>query len=264
VTTAALHLVNRKYYQRRVTHGASRPATTSETQSGCTMNAHLLDRPIWHALRTRQARFALGDDRALRFHADVEPFAASRDDSPDSIAALGALVPPGDLIVLLQAGESPCPPGLIVESTALGVQMVLDTLAQPSASAPIEALGDADTEEMIALAALTKPGPFLARTHELGSFWGVKENGRLIAMAGERMMLEGYTEVSGVCTHPDYRGRGLAALLSHHVAAEILARGEIPMLHAYASNRAAISVYEALGFVLRRHVVVTILRRPAA
>ena len=145
-----------------------------------------------------------------------------------------------------------------------GVQMVLDKLVKPKGSAHIEVLSDADTPEMIELALLTKPGPFLARTHQLGTFWGVKENGRLIAMAGERMKLEGFTEVSGVCTHPDRRGRGLAALLSHVVATDILARGETPILHAYANNTAAISVYEALGFKLRRHLVVTALRHASS
>jgi ribosomal protein S18 acetylase RimI-like enzyme len=226
---------------------------------------HQLDRPIWHALKTRQASFAVGDERALRFQSDVEPFGAARDESAASMAALGKLVPtePESYLILLQADESPCPPGAKIELTATGVQMVLDKLVRPKGSARIEELTDADTPAMIELATLTKPGPFLARTHQLGTFWGVKENGRLIAMAGERMKLDGMTEVSGVCTHPDFRGRGLAALLSHHVATDILARGETPFLHAFADNHAAISVYEVLGFKLRRPVCVTVLRRAA-
>lgn len=220
-----------------------------------------LDRPIWHALRTRQSEFAVGNERALRFQTDVEPFAATSDDAPESIAALGKLVPAEGFLLLLQAEPSPCPPGAKVELSAAGVQMVLDKLATPRGHANIEELTDADTPAMIELATLTKPGPFLARTHALGTFWGVKENGRLIAMAGERMKLPGMTEVSGVCTHPDFRGRGLAAILSHHVATDILARGETPFLHAYATNAAAIGVYDALGFKLRRHVAVTVLTR---
>ena len=225
------------------------------------MSPHLLERPIYHALRTHQSAFALGDERAVCFQHDVEPFAAARDDSPESLAALGKLVPADGVVVLLQADESPRPPGTVVEMSALGVQMVLDRLMPPAATAPIELLSEADASDMLALATLTKPGPFLARTHLLGKFWGVKETGRLVAMAGERMRLDGFTEVSGVCTHPDARGRGLAAALSHHVATHILARDETPFLHAYANNAAAISVYEALGFKLRRHVAVTVLRR---
>jgi len=206
------------------------------------MTMHQLDRPIWHALSTRQSEFAEGDEHALRFQTDVEPFAATPDDTPESIAALGKLVPAQSYLLMLQAEASPCPPGAKVELSAQGVQMVLDKLVEPRGHTHIEVLTDADTPEMIELATLTKPGPFLARTHALGTFWGVKENGRLIAMAGERMKLHGMTEVSGVCTHPDFRGRGLAALLSHHVATDILARGELPFLHAYAANAAAISV----------------------
>ncbi len=226
------------------------------------MTMEFLDRPVWHALRTRQSEFAEGDDRAVRFQLDVEPFAATRDDEPESIAALGKLVPTQGYLLMLQAEACPCPPGANIELTAQGVQMVLDKLREPHGGpANIEVLTDADTPEMIELAALTKPGPFFARTHALGTFWGVKENGRLIAMAGERMKIPGMTEVSGVCTHPDHRGRGLAAILSHHVALDILTRGELPFLHAYAANNAAIRVYEALGFKLRRHVAVTVLTR---
>jgi ribosomal protein S18 acetylase RimI-like enzyme len=224
------------------------------------MTMHLLDRPIWHALRTRQSEFAVGGDRALRFQPNVEPFAATVDDSPESIEALGKLLKPGDIVVLLQATPSPCPPGAAIELSAAGVQMVLGKLIEPRGHARIEQLTAADTPAMIELATQTKPGPFLARTHDLGTFWGVKENGKLIAMAGERMKLPGMTEVSGVCTDPAFRGRGLAALLSHHVAADILRRHEIPILHAYADNRAAISIYEALGFKLRKQVTVTVIK----
>ncbi len=222
---------------------------------------HPLDLPVWHALRTRQSAFAIGDEYALRFMHDVGPFAAARDNSGQSMAALGKLVSADGGVVQLQADESPLPPGTAIELTALGAQMVLDKLVPPAASARIEQLNEVDAPEMLALATLTKPGPFLARSHLLGKFWGVKENGVLIAMAGERMKLEGFTEVSGVCTHPDFRGRGYAAILSHTVATQILKAGDIPFLHAFATNTAAINVYAGLGFKLRRHVTVTVLRR---
>jgi len=114
---------------------------------------------------------------------------------------------------------------------------------------------------MLALATLTKPGPFFARTHQLGDFIGVKKNGALVAMAGERMKPPGFTEVSGVCTHPDHRGHGYAAGLSRIVASRILERGETPFLHAFATNTGAISVYRALGFALRRDITLTVLAR---
>ena len=110
---------------------------------------------------------------------------------------------------------------------------------------------------------LTRPGPFRRRSNILGDFWGVRENGRLIAMAGERFKLDGYTEVSAVCTHPVARGRGLGAALSCHVAASILDRGERPILHAFASNENAIRLYARHGFVHRSSVKITILKRAA-
>jgi predicted GNAT family acetyltransferase len=123
-------------------------------------------------------------------------------------------------------------------------------------------LGEDDAPQMFDLATLTKPGPYFARTHRLGDFVGVKRDGRLIAMAGERMKPDGFTEVSGVCTHPDARGRGYAGALMRVVVTRILARGETPFLHAYAANTGAIGLYETLGFALRREVTMTVLAPP--
>lgn len=223
------------------------------------MTAHPLDRPIWHALSTRLTHLAVGRARALRLAPDIGPLAAARDDSRDSLQDLSDLVAEHGNVVLLQVGESPLPPRTVIEMEAPGVQMVAQNLAPIEPTGGVERLTDADAPEMLALATLTKPGPFKARTHQLGGFWGIKENGRLVAMAGERMKLDGFTEVSGVCTHPDVRGRGYAGLLSRTVATQIQNRGETPILHAYASNAAAIGLYESLGFVLRCHVTVTVL-----
>jgi predicted GNAT family acetyltransferase len=125
----------------------------------------------------------------------------------------------------------------------------------------IERLTAADVPAMVALATLTRPGPFALRTPCLGEFWGIKEGGVLIAMAGERLKHQGHTEVSGVCTHPSARGRGLAKALSAHVAQRILDRGESPYLHAYAQNKPAIRLYESLGFRLRCEMHVAAIER---
>lgn len=223
------------------------------------MTAHPLDRPIWHALSTRLSHLAVGRARALRFAPDIGPLAAARDDSRESLQDLSDLVAEHGNVVLLQVGEIPLPPRTVVETTAPGVQMVAQNLAPIEPTGRVERLTDADAPEMLALATLTTPGPFKARTYQLGGFWGIKENGKLVAMAGERMKLHGFTEVSGVCTHPDVRGRGYAGLLSRMVATQIQNRGETPILHAFASNKAAIGLYESLGFVLRCHVTVTVL-----
>lgn len=225
------------------------------------MTSHVLDRPIWTSLATRHARFAVGDGPALRFAADVAPFACARDDHPASLQALADLVAPGESVLLLQADDIALPRELVAATTAFGVQMVAHESITTESKEQIVRLTEADAPAMLALATLTKPGPFLARTPMLGEFWGIKEDGALIAMAGERMKQDGFTEVSGVCTHPDCRGRGLARMLSAAVAARIAARGETPYLHAYEANTAAIRLYEGLGFKLRCRVNVAVVRR---
>ncbi len=230
------------------------------------MSAHVLDRPVWNALSTRQAAFSVGGERACRFAPDIGPFAASRDDDRASLAELAALVPADGTLLLLQADPIALPPGIVIATSAPGVQMVATHLDRSAASAGdhvVEQLGEPDYPAMLELATLTKPGPFAARTPALGTFWGIKEHGRLVAMAGERMRQDGFTEVSGVCTHPDARGRGLARMLSAIVAARIADRGETPYLHAYATNTAAIRIYESLGFALRCHVHAAVIARAA-
>lgn len=213
---------------------------------------HPLDTLVWTALSTRLARFAEGGALARRMRDDVGPFAGAADNSsPESVAALVALAPKGGDISLLEPSPPAPPPGVTLKLSAPGVQMVASNVSADRSAFAIEPLGDADAPEMMRLAALTRPGPFRARTHTLGRFLGVRDNGRLVAMAGERLQIDGFIEVSGVCTHPDYRGRGYAAALSRAVASRILADGATPFLHAYASNTAAIALYQQLGFDLR-------------
>jgi hypothetical protein len=231
--------------------------------------AHPLDRPVWTTLTTRQAHLAQGDARAWRLAADYGLFAAAADGSDESLAALAALVPPkgsGDgALATVGVAEPGPPPGLKAEPHVIW-QMVCERLspapAGPAAFGIVE-LGDADADRMLALATLTRPGPFFARTHQLGAFVGVKDAaGRLLAMAGERMNPPGFTEVSGVCTQPDQRGKGYAGALMRVVAGRIAARGETPFLHSYAHNTGAIALYENLGFTLRSEVTMTVLTRP--
>ena len=221
----------------------------------------ILDRPVWSSLASVHAAFAVGGERARRFAPDIGPLAGARDDEPESLAELAALVPADGTLLVLQVDPIVLPPGTVVTVDAPGVQMVLDKLTDVAPDDRIVPLGDADRPAMLELATLTKPGPFGARTSALGEFFGVKEVGQLIAMAGERMKQPGFVEVSGVCTHPTARGRGLARTLSAHVARRILARGELPYLHSYAANAAAIALYESLGFRRRTGVNVKAIAR---
>lgn len=223
----------------------------------------LFKRTVWSALTTRQEPFSLGGALARRFDPAISPFAVSRNNTPEALEALAGLIEPGtDQVYLLQAEEVALPDALEAEVTALGVLMTERSAApQPAPDAAIRPLAAEDVPEMVALAELTKPGPFTARTPELGTFWGIRIDGRLAAMAGTRLSLTGFTEISGICTHPDFRGRGLASVLFRHVAGYIRARGDTPFLHAYADNHGAIALYRKLGFEILTKVNVAVVRK---
>jgi predicted GNAT family acetyltransferase len=135
----------------------------------------------------------------------------------------------------------------VAEHVLSGVQMVAENVLAPDEGVAYLDLGDQDAPEMVALVALTKPGPFEARTHVFGGYVGIRHEGKLVAMAGQRLQVPGYTEVSAVCTHPDFRGRGYGSFLLLTVAQRIKARGETPFLHTFASNTGAIRLYERLA-----------------
>jgi len=225
------------------------------------MSPHPLDRVVWSSFTGRQSDLAFVDGGAFRVDPDFGLFAGAVDHAPETLAALGRLVRayPGEAGVV-ERFDLPPVPGTKITKRAILNQMVAETLAQPKpVDFEIQRLGDADSPRMVALAALTAPGPFFSRTHELGEFVGVKVDGQLVAMAGERLRPEGFTEVSGVCAHPDHRGKGYAAKLMLHVAHAIQARGETPFLHSFADNTSAIALYQALGFRFRCEQVLTML-----
>jgi predicted GNAT family acetyltransferase len=224
---------------------------------------HPLDRPIWSALTTRQAHLAVGDaQQALRFDVDHALFAAGADAGPRAGVAIGALIPEGGVVGLVEAGSVALPKSARVVTEAACVQMTLDALKPSRAPEPdwID-LTEADAPAMLALATLTEPGPFFSKTHRLGDFVGVRIDGRLAAMAGERMKPEGFLEVSGVCVHPDFRGRGLAAGLMRIVVERALARHETPFLHAYAHKPEALALHRGVGFTVRSPMTFTVLSR---
>lgn len=221
----------------------------------------LLDRPIWSALATRHVDFSEGDGLARRYRPGFLPFAAAQDDTPQAMADLAALAGPDETLLFLQADPVIAPAGFEVLTQAQAVQMLAGDVPVSARDESIEQLGEADAEAMLELATLTKPGPFSLKSLQLGRFWGVREAGRLVAMAGERMKQPGFTELSGVCTHPDHRGKGYARRLSLHVAARIFEAGDRPYLHVYTSNAAAVALYEAIGFSQRSPMHVAALRR---
>ncbi|MFC9298887.1 GNAT family N-acetyltransferase [Streptomyces sp. NPDC057011] len=234
------------------------------------VSPHVLDNPAWASLSGAHTAFAErpgpggalgpGTSRAARYRADVSPFAALADPAdPRSWADLGALVGPGGVASL--AGVLTPPEGWETVGAVQGVQLV-DTSLRAGPAPDAVRLGPADVPEILGLIELTKPGPFLPRTVELGTYLGIRHRGRLIAMAGERLHPPGWTEISAVCTHPDHRGRGLATRLVRAVAAGIRDRGEVPFLHTSAANTGAIRLYESIGFTLRRRPSFMAVRAP--
>jgi GNAT superfamily N-acetyltransferase len=218
-----------------------------------------LDNVTWAALTGPQAKFAEVNGRAARFEPDVSPFTALADTAdPAAWRDLVELVGPGSDLFVAGPRVIP-PPGWDQVGGLAGVQMVDAGVAghdDPEALV----LGTADVPEILDLVERTQPGPFRKRTIELGTYLGIRRGGRLIAMAGERLRVPGWTEVSAVCTDPDHRGQGLAARLVRAVVAGIRARGERPFLHAAADNAGAVRLYERLGFALRTPVMFGVYR----
>jgi ribosomal protein S18 acetylase RimI-like enzyme len=224
-----------------------------------------LDNAVWHALCGPLARFAEGAAPALRFAPDVSPFSALPDrPEPAPWHALHELVGPGDIAALFRRPVHP-PPGWIVVARMPCVQMTCERLHQAPATQglAVTVLGDADRADMLRLTKATRPGPFMRRTHELGLYLGLRDRGRLIAMAGERLRVPGATEISAVCTDPAHQRRGLAAALVGELVRRIHARGELAFLHVADDNPGARRVYEALGFTVRARVDALVLRTPA-
>jgi len=224
--------------------------------------SHPLDFPIHTALTTRQAHLAETNGPARRYPASMTPFAALEDESEESWMALHALLRKGERACLFTP-QPPSPPSVLfeVEMAATGEQMIGTPATFEGSMPEIVRLGLEDVPAMMELAALTKPGPFGTRTHELGEFFGIKVEGRLVAMTGVRMKPAQWTEMTAVCVHPDVRGRGHAQALLAFVSRRIQARGEVPFLHVFSDNHSAIALYRRQGMTLRRRLHVTVVCR---
>jgi ribosomal protein S18 acetylase RimI-like enzyme len=222
-----------------------------------------LDNIGWHALTGPQQRFGtVIDGLAARCHPDVAVFCALADDvTGDAWEALRTLVGPGGGAVLFRR-ETPQAPAGWQEVMRMATRQMLGPPERESPDAEFIELTAADAPEMQALVARTRPGPFEARTHELGTYLGYRAEGALVAMAGMRMRCPGFGEVSAVCTDDEYRGRGLASRLVRAVGARITAAGDQPLLHVLDENTTAIRVYEALGYKTRMTFEVSVYTAP--
>ncbi len=231
------------------------------------MGLHPLDNPIWTALTTSQSHFAQVSELARKFVPEVGPLAGFAEPTPEAYASLGKLVPVGNRAGLFL--EAPAnrddveAAGFkIVEQDSL-LQMIYSDCELPSREIEFVPMTAADSPEMLALATMMKPGPFGTRTHELGTYIGVRREGQLAALAGERMHVPGFTEISAVCTHPNHSGHGYATALMVELIQQIRRRGEIPFLHVRLSNT-AIGLYRRIGFADRTVFHYTVIGKSGA
>lgn len=223
----------------------------------------VLDNAAWQSLTGPHAHFARGHGRVLGYPLDVSPLMAFPDDPTDEEWAVAAeLVGPGGAVPF-SGSPTRHPEGWLLAGGFDGVQLIATSVV-PQRDGDTVTLTAHDVPEMLALVERTKPGPFLPRTIELGTYLGIRREGQLIAMAGERLHPPGWTEISAVCTDAAYRGEGLATRLVLAVAQNIVDRGDTPFMHANAANTNAIRLYESLGFTLRRRSSMTILTAPEA
>lgn len=222
---------------------------------------HVLDNPVYAALHSPEhVGLARGQGRVLRYQDDVSPFMGLPENPTDEdwidaahlVGSGSAYVHRSELI----------PPAWNVVDSFKVLQMTASGVEEGAPDPRVSRLDAADITEMLDLAHRTNPGPFFARTIEMGTYLGIRHDGVLAAMAGERMLAPGWVEISAVCTAPEYRGKGLGSSLITTLAARIAARGSRAFLHVAATNTGAIHLYEALGFGVRCELTVTVLRGP--
>jgi len=217
---------------------------------------HVLDNPAWNALISGNKHLANGNGEVKYFDREVSPFVGFRDYSTENFQLLLDLLPhQREVRMITTPIETEIPAQWKVLREIKGLQMVYDIEKAPvEPELELTLLTDAHVPQMLALTKLTNPGPFDLRTIEFGQYYGVFDGDKLVAMTGQRMHVFNYAEVSAVCTHPDYTGKGYARqLLTHHVN-RIKAASEIPFLHVRYNNDRAIKVYESIGFYTRQEV----------
>ena len=225
------------------------------------MNLSPLDNPIWHALNSYHAHLAIRGEDAVRYPPDIIGAVALREHTHVGLNNLRGLVETNEVVGLM----GPLPEDLSgweVLHIDHARQLIHEDM-KPATQVDAVVLTADDVPEMLALVDIAKPGPFSRRTIELGQYLGVRQDGHLVAMAGERFHLTGFCEVSAVCTHPDYRGRGYAGALTTMVAQGILERQETPFLHVAPGNDRALRLYLKLGFRIRTEIQVSVLKKLA-
>ncbi len=221
---------------------------------------HILDNPVWSALTSNHASFASGTDLVKRYPPEVAPFGGMAERSDAAYRDLAQIMPPDEWIALVGINLPAELPGWATRFHITVNQMVsTQPIEVVETEQDILDLSAADVPDMLKLIEIAQPGPFFSRTVEMGHYLGIRQNGQLVAMAGERIRPSGACEISAVCTHPDFRGRGYAELLISRIAAWNRARGDLPFLHVARENANAIRLYERLGFRQRAEINILVV-----
>lgn len=223
---------------------------------------HVLDNPAWSALISGNNNLSFGNEQVKYFDREVSPFAAFKENSEENFQALYDLIPEGRVLLFILPVEMEIPSPWKVLNCIKGIQMICDTkIEQNESSLKLIPLAEEHVPQMLDLTKLTNPGPFAPRTIDFGHYQGIFDDEKLVAMAGQRLHVFNYAEISAVCTHPDYLGRGYAKQLLIHQINRIKAASEIPFLHVRYDNDRAIKVYESLGFSTRREIYFYVMQK---
>ncbi|ASU33032.1 GNAT family N-acetyltransferase [Mucilaginibacter xinganensis] len=223
---------------------------------------HILDNPAFNALNTGNKTLSKGTEKAKYFPAEISPFSGLAENTSENFNTLYEVAPENTVFGFVSAELIAVPAPWNVLQRMDVLQMVCETPARDAAATePVIALGDEHIPAMLALTKLTNPGPFAQRTIDFGHYRGVFDGDQLVSMAGQRMNPTPYAEISAVCTHPDYLGRGYSAQLILNQVQRIKAAGEIPFLHVLSSNERAIKLYRSLGFVTRKEISIYIIKK---
>jgi len=221
-----------------------------------------LDNPVWEALSSKQSHFKLGNQTLKYFLSNVSPFVGLQNWTETDLQELINHLPADRSFSVMIAKEVTLPTSFEIVFTTPLYQLycpVLNPFANPAIAC--RKLGNADVAQMLELTEMTKPGPFYERTIDFGNYVGIFNNDQLVAMAGERLKVNGYTEVSAICTHPDFLGKGYASFLLSKISEHIVNEGNIPFLHVKQDNSRAIDVYKKLGFQIRTDVYFAVFKK---
>ena len=245
-----------------------RSHTMNDKSNQTEQSAHVLDNPVWHALTSHHTSLAIGDAFARRYPPEIARFGAVIGRTHKAFCSLAGLVETDETVALIAADPQDDRTWELVRNFSV-LQMVYsgpDVAAEDAESTPendvtMDRLVQEDVPEMLDLVALTQPGPFKRHTIELGLYLAVRAKGRIAAMAGQRMHLPGYREISAICTHPDFQRRGFARRLIRRLVREIQLSGDIPFLHVASENVGALSLFRSMGFMERAALPLSVLRR---